>query len=71
VKYYEDEGLLTIKGTKSRYGKIFKFDVKFNPNTGAMMELTDPEGDYYNGYDEAKAESLLREMEEEDEQESR
>jgi hypothetical protein len=59
VKYYEDEGLLTIKGTKSRYGKIFKFDVKFNPNTGAMEELTDPEGSYYNGEDNDRFQQML------------
>jgi len=50
VKYYEEDGLLTVKGSKSRYGKVFKFDVKFNPNTGHMQETTDPEGDYYNGH---------------------
>jgi len=69
VKYYDDEGLLTIKGTKSRFGKQFTFDVKFNPNTGYLEETTDPEGDYYNGYDEGKAEALLRQMEAENEQE--
>jgi len=68
VRFDEEIGIFTVKGSKSRFGKKFSFDVKFNPNTGYMAELTDPEGDYYNGYDEEKAEQLLREMEQ-DEQE--
>jgi replicative DNA helicase len=70
VKYFEEEGLLTVKGTKSRFGKGFTFDVKFNPNTGFMEETTDPEGDYYNHYDEEKVEQLLRTMEGEDGEEA-
>jgi len=66
VRYYEDMGLLTVKGSKSRFGKVFKFDVQFNPNTGYMNELTDLEGEYYNRYDDEKAEQLLRQMERED-----
>lgn len=67
VKYYEDEGVMTVRGSKSRYGKVFKFDVRFNPNTGFMEETTDPEGSYYNGkYDDEKAEQLLRQMEADD-----
>jgi replicative DNA helicase len=68
VRYYEDEGLMTIKGSKSRFGKTFKFDVRFNPNTGFMEETTDPEGSYYNGYDDEKAEQLLRELERDEEE---
>jgi hypothetical protein len=68
VRYYEDEGLLSIRGSKSRFGKNFKFDVSFNPNTGWMEEMTDPEGSYYNGYDDATANRLRKELEGDEEE---
>lgn len=41
VKFFEDEQVMQIRCTKSRFGPAFHFDVKMNPNTGYMKDLTE------------------------------
>jgi hypothetical protein len=52
VRYFEDEGVMQLRCTKSRFGSGFKLDVRFNPNTGYLSDDTPVEGNYYNGKDE-------------------
>jgi hypothetical protein len=61
VKHLEDEDTMILRCTKSRFGRDFRFEMKFRPNTGAMYELTEPKGSYYNGKDENADEAELRE----------
>jgi hypothetical protein len=60
LKNIEAENLLMVRCTKSRFGRDFRFEMKFYGNTGVMKELADPEGNYYNGKDEDADDQDLR-----------
>jgi hypothetical protein len=62
IKNIEDENRMLLRCTKSRFGKDFRFEMKFYGNTGVMKELSDPKGNYYNGKDEDSDEDDVREM---------
>lgn len=51
VKNVSDESRMILRCTKSRFGKDFRFDMKFLPNTGYFEDLTPIEGNYTNGAD--------------------
>ena len=63
VKYDEEDEILRIRCSKSRFGKAFRLQVRLNPNTGEMMELL-PE--LQGGISPEEAKRLLSKMESED-----
>lgn len=62
VKNMSEEHRMIVRCSKSRFGEDFRFELKFWPNTGLMVETTQPSGSYYNGSDADADEEELREM---------
>ncbi len=59
VLYDEEEHMLFLSCSKSRFGQKFNVKMKFYPNIGLMKELTPVKDDeYYNGHEEADEEKL-------------
>jgi replicative DNA helicase len=52
VKNISDERRMIVRCSKSRFGDDFRFELKFHPNTGVMIETTKPTTNYMNGDDE-------------------
>lgn len=72
VKHRSDENLMMCRGTKSRFGEDFRYDMTFYANTGVFKVLTPLRGNYFNGHDDASEDDLrvmvdnaIRESEEE------
>jgi RecA/RadA recombinase len=61
VKNVSEENRMIVRGSKSRFGADFRFEMGFWPNIGKFQELTPLKGDYWNGHEEADEEEL-REM---------
>jgi hypothetical protein len=62
VKYFSGEHIMKYNCDKNRDGEPFKFTANFRPNIGLLEDITPVRGDYFNGYDQDKAESLAKEM---------
>lgn len=63
VLYDEEEHMLFLSCSKSRFGSKFNVKFKFYPNIGLMKELTPVKGDeYLNGHHDDFDEERLREM---------
>jgi replicative DNA helicase len=62
VKNVSEEKRMLLRCTKSRFGADFKIELKFYPNTGVMLETSEPQGSYYNGDDEDVDEEEVRKM---------
>jgi RecA/RadA recombinase len=62
VKHRSDENVMSCRGSKSRFGSNFRYDLKFYANTGVIKNMTPLKGSYFNGNDEDANEEDLKEM---------
>lgn len=62
VKNISDERRMIVRCSKSRFGHDFRFELKFHPNTGVMLETTKPTGSYTNGKDDDFEDDELAEI---------
>lgn len=58
VKNFSEENLMKVNCSKNRYGANFRFEISFWPNVGKLVEITQPDNPYKNGYDPEQAEKL-------------
>jgi len=49
VKHISEENHMICRGTKSRFGQNFRYELGFYANTGVVKEKTPLKGDYMNG----------------------
>jgi replicative DNA helicase len=70
VKHFSEERIMKLNCSKNRHGEQFKFQMAFHPNIGTMEDVTPIKGDYLNGgHDPEKAIELLRELQNNQEEE--
>lgn len=61
VKHVSEENHMICRGTKSRFGQNFRYDLALYANTGVIKEKTPLKGSYFNGHED-KDDEELKEM---------
>jgi len=62
VKHVSEENHMICRGTKSRFGQNFRYELGFFANTGVIKQKTALKGSYWNGHDEDTDEDDLTQM---------
>ena len=62
VKHISDENRMICRGTKSRFGQDFRYEMDFFANTGVHRVVTPLDGSYFNGHDGDKDDEDLKQL---------
>jgi RecA/RadA recombinase len=60
VKHISEDNRMIVRGTKSRFGQNFRYEVDLYANTGVIRERTPVFGNYMNGNDADEEDADLR-----------
>ena len=58
VKHISEENHMICRGTKSRFGQNFRYELALFANTGVIKQKTPIKGNYWNGHEDANDEDL-------------